>query len=512
MATEQENNKRIAKNTMLLYVRMLFTMCVGLFTSRVILNALGVVDYGIYNVVGGAVAMFSVISGSLNAAISRYITYELGTGNIFQLKKIFSSAVTIQLVLATVILVLAETIGLWFLNTQMVIPENRMSAAIWAYQFSLIAFVINLISVPYNAAIISHEKMSAFAYISIVDVVGKLLIAYGVYVSPIDTLVFYAAMMVVLSSFIRFIYGQYCRKHFDECNFTFLWDKELLKKMFGFAGWNFIGASSAVLRDQGGTILINLFFGPSVNAARGISMHVNSAVIGFVNNFQTALNPQITKNYASGNRDYMMFLLFQGARLSFFIMLILSVPIIVTTPYLLKLWLGQVPEHSVNFVRLVLVFSLSETLAGPLVTAMLATGNIKKYQIIVGGLQLMNIPVSLFFLHLNSNAEIVLIVAIVISVCCELARLLLLRKMIGLQVRRFFSEVYFKVLFVALLSFAFPYFVYRNIDMNFVSFILLCVISVLNTLCVLYLVGLNYQDKEVCRKIAGKFVNRIKKK
>ena len=246
--TQISNNKRIAKNTLLLYFRMIFMMAVSLYTSRVVLDALGVEDFGIYNVVGGIVAMFNVLSGSLSAAISRFITYELGKGNQNSLNKIFSSAVTIQLGLSGIIILLAETLGIWFLNVKMNIPEIRMEAANWVFQFSILTFVISLISVPYNASIIAHEKMSAFAYISILEAIGKLSIAYLIVISPIDKLIFYAILMCVVAFIIRFTYGNYCKRHFIECSYHFIWDKQLLRQMFSFAGWNFIGASSAILR------------------------------------------------------------------------------------------------------------------------------------------------------------------------------------------------------------------------------------------------------------------------
>ena len=260
MDTDSANNKRIAKNTLLLYFRMLFLMLVSLYTSRVILNALGVEDYGIYNVVGGVVTMFSMLSGSLSAAISRFLTFELGRGDYKKLHKIFSSSVTIQIAIVLVIMVLAQTIGLWFLNEKMVIPSERLTAANWCYQFSIITFAISLISVPYNAAIIAHERMSAFAYISILEALGRLSVAWCILQSPIDRLIFYGGMVALVGFIIFLIYMVYCKRHFDECTYHLIYDHDLLKQMFGFAGWNFIGASSSVLRDQGGNIILNLFF------------------------------------------------------------------------------------------------------------------------------------------------------------------------------------------------------------------------------------------------------------
>lgn len=496
MSQTSENNKRIAKNTLLLYVRMLFLMLVTLYTSRVILHALGVEDYGIYNVVGGVVAMFSVISGSLSAAISRFITYELGKGDKERLVKIFSTSVNIQLGLSMMVILLAETIGLWFLNAKMSIPDARMTAANWVFQFSILTFIVNLISVPYNASIIAHERMSAFAYISILEAVGKLAIAFLIVVSPIDRLIFYAFLMSLIALTVRFTYGFYCKRHFEECKYHFIFDRSLLKQMSGFAGWNFIGAASAVLRDQGGNVVINLFCGPAVNAARGIAFQVNNAIQGFVTNFMTALNPQITKSYASGDRDYMMTLLFQGARLSFYMLLFLSLPVLVNTHYILVLWLKIVPEHTVLFIQLVLIFAMSESISNPLVTAMLATGNIRNYQIVVGGLQMMNLPVSYALLRLGYIPETVMIVAICISQCCLAARLYMLRGMIGLSVKKYLRKVYLNVLVVAGISGIIPAFLSSLLCETFTNFILVCIVSVLCSSIVIFYVGCNSKERD----------------
>ena len=487
-------------------------MVVSLYTSRVILNALGVEDFGIYNVVGGVVAMFTVISGSLSAAISRFITYELGKGDQSKLNKIFSASVTIQLALSLIIVVLIESVGVWFMNAKMTIPVDRMVAANWVLQFSIITFVINLISVPYNAAIIAHERMSAFAYISILEAVCKLTIAFLIMVSPMDKLVFYAILMCAVSVLIRFTYGHYCKKHFTECTYHFHWDKNILKKMFGFAGWNFIGASSAVLRDHGGNIVINLFYGPSVNAARGIAIQVNNAIMGFVSNFMTALNPQITKSYASGDREYLMTLLFQGARLSFYMLLLLSLPVLVNTHYILVIWLKLVPEHAVLFVQLILIFAMSESISNPLITAMLATGKIRNYQIVVGGLQMMNLPISYVCLRLGCIPETVLIVAIVISQCCLAARLYMLRGMIGLSSIQYLKKVYFNVIVVALLSLAVPGLLSKCVDESFLSFVLLSLVAVVCTVIVEFYVGCNGKERAFVIEKMNIVKNKIFKK
>ena len=488
MTDTAANNKRIAKNTLMLYFRMLFTMAVSLFTSRVVLNTLGVEDYGIYNVVGGVVSMFSIISGSLSAAISRFITVELAKGDADKLRKTFS--------VSLIIVVLIESIGVWFLNAKMVIPAERMDAANWVLQFSIVTFVINLISVPYNATIIAHEKMSAFAYISILEVVCKLVIVYLLKISPIDRLVFYAILMCAVSVIIRLVYGYYCNRHFAECKFSFRFDKDLLKRMFSFAGWNFIGASSAVLRDQGGNIIINLFGGPAVNAARGIAMQVNQTIVGFSNNFMTALNPQITKSYASGEQDYMMKLIFRGARFSFYMLLFLSLPVLANTHYILSLWLGMVPDHSVLFVQLALIFAMSESISSPLVTAMLATGKIRNYQIVVGGLQMLNLPISYVLLRIGCIPETVMMVAIGLSQCCLAARLVMLRNMIGLSARKYLREVYLNVILVTMMAAVLPILASVVLEESFLNFVIIVLISLITAAISIFYIGFNNNERD----------------
>lgn len=504
------NNKRIAKNTMLLYVRMLFLMLISLYTSRVILNALGVEDYGIYNVVGGVVTMFSVLSGSLSAAVSRFLTFELGKGEIERLEKVFSSSVTIQAVIAFVVIVLAETIGLWFLNTKMVIPEDRLEAANWCFQFSVITFAINLVSVPFNASIVSHEKMSAFAYISIIEGVGKLIIAWCIVINPIDRLVFFAGMVAVLAWIICYVYASYCTKHFSECVCRFIYDHDLLKQMFAFAGWNFIGASSAVLRDQGGNIILNLFFGPTVNAARAIAVKISIVVSSFVQNFMMALNPQITKSYANGDKEYMKALILQGAKFSYYILLLLCIPILLNTSFILVRWLKLVPDHAVLFVQLSLLFVMCESISHPLITAMLATGNIKYYQIVVGGLQMLNLPISYILLRYGAAPEVVIVVAVVLGQFCLAARLLMLKRMIGLSTILYIKSVYINVLIVSFLSYLLSLGIRCLAEESVITFLLTSLCSVLVTACIEFFVGCSAPERKLAYSFLRKYIYFIK--
>ncbi len=505
----QSNNKRIAKNTLLLYFRMLFIMAVSLYTSRVILDALGEVDFGIYNVVGGVVAMFTMLSGSLSAAISRFITYELGKGNRERLKTIFSTAVFIQIGLGILIFLLIEIIGVWFLNYKMNIPIDRMDAANWVLQISAITFFVNLISVPYNATIIAHERMSAFAYISIIESLGQLGVSFLIRYSPFDRLVYYALLMLTVALVVRCTYGVYCNRHFEESRVRWVFDKQLLKEMFGFAGWNFIGASSALLRDQGGNIIINLFCGPSVNAAKGIATQVQKAVMSFSTNFMTALNPQITKSYAVGNNDYMMQLIFQGARLSFYLLLFLSLPILVNTEYILGIWLKETPAYSAIFVQLALLFALSESISSPLVTAMLATGRIRNYQIVVGGLQMLNLPVAYITLRFTHRPEVVLLTALVISQICLAARLIMLRKMIGLKVRRYLQNVYLNVCLVTIISTIVPGLCSYYTENSFSRLIWLSAMCFISVACVEYYIGCSKSERDFVNKKIQNIISKI---
>lgn len=501
MENNHEKNKRIAKNTLILYFRMFLFMAISLYTSRVVLQALGVEDYGIYNVIGGLVAMFNILSGTLSAAISRFINYEMGQGNFQKMNHIFCSAVTIQGLLGLLILIGAETIGIWFLNVKMNIPEARIYAANWVFQFTILNFIINLISVPYNAVIIAHERMSAFAYITIVEVIFKLIVAYLITISPIDKLIFYALLLCIVSIFIRIIYGNYCKRHFAESRYHFIWNKQLLKNIFSFAGWNFIGASSAVLREQGGNIVINLFCGPTVNAARGIAFQVNTAVGGFASNFMAAINPQITQSYSAGNHDYMMSLIQIGARFSFFLLFILSLPVLFNCDYILLLWLGNYPPHTTNFVQLVLIFTIIESLSNPLITAMLATGNIKNYQIVVGGLQMMNLPISYILLRLGCIPETVLLVAIFLSVCCLVARLYMLRNLIGLNARYFVQEVILKVILVAFVA-SVPLLFIKHLwltEISLLNFVTLSCISLLTAAISILYIGCREAERDFIR-------------
>lgn len=508
MTDNVANNKRIFKNTMLLYFRMLIMMCISLYTSRIILSVLGVNDYGIYNVIGGVVAMFSIISGAISGAISRYVTYELGKNNIEKLKVIFSTSINIQIGMCVLIGILAEFIGTWFLDNKMVISPDRLQAAHIVLQCSIITFLINLISLPYNATIIAHEKMSAFAYISIIEVILKLIAVFTLYISPIDKLELWAILLMTISIIIRLIYGNYCKKNFEECSYHFIWNKKIFLSMISFSGWSYVGAIAGVCRTQGINIILNLFFGPVVNAAIGVANQVNNAVHAFVNNFMAAVNPQITKSFASGNIDYMIKLIFMSSRFSFYLLLLLSLPLIIEVDYILKIWLGNVPQHSNSFVRLILIFALWEELATSLITSALAYGSIKKYQLTVGLLNLLNLPVSYLLLKLGFFPEITMYVSIILSHLCLFVRVYLLKDMIGISMKKYFFNVYLNVTLVALISFIIPYLISSYFESNFFRFIAITIVSIITTIICILFIGCNKTERDFLQLKIKEIINK----
>ena len=507
-----DNNKRIAKNTLLLYVRMLFTMAVSLFTSRVILNTLGVEDYGINNVVGGIVTMFSVLSGSLSSSISRFITFELGKGNIERLKTIFSTGVNIQLGMSVLIIIIAEAVGIWFLNTKMNIPTDRMVAANWVFQCAILTFVLNLLSVPYNAAIIAHEKMSAFAYISVVEVSLKLIIVYMLMISPFDRLETYAVLLLLVGAVIRFIYGYYCKRHFEECTYHFVFDKPVLKEMTGFAGWNFLGNGAYMLNTQGVNILMNLYFGVAVNAARGIATQVDAALKQFVNNFTTAVNPQITKSYAQGDLAYMHKLVCRSAKFSAFLMMFFAVPIILETNTILTIWLKTVPDYAVIFLQWIIISSFMDTvLANSLVTSMFATGKIKRYQIIVTTVGCLVFPLSWIAFKLGFEPQVGYILYFIIYTILLFVRLNLLKDMVKLPVMMYIREVLYKLAPVIVVGFAIPGILILTMDAGWLRLILICLLSVLVTAASEYFIGLSNKEKDFVAEKIKLVIGKIKK-
>lgn len=506
--TNSESNKRIAKNTGMLYIRMLLIMAVSLYTSRIVLNALGVEDFGIYNVVGGFVTMVGFLNSSMSSATQRFLSFEIGRKDFTQLAKVFNMSVNIHVIIALLILIIAETIGLWFVNTQLSIPAERIEAAQWVYQFSILSFCVSVVSVPFNAIIIAHERMNVFAWVSIIEVSLKLLIVFILQWFGFDKLKLYAILILVVSLIIGFIYGLYSNRNFLESKLQFLWDSLLFKKLMSFSGWNLLGDMAYTFYGQGLNILLNIFFGPTVNAARGITYQVVGAVNSFVRNFQMAMNPQIIKSFSSNDTTYMQQLIFRGAKYSFFLLFIITLPIFLETETILKLWLKTVPEHTIIFTKLVIIIILIESVSGPLTTAAQATGKIEFYNIVVGGLMLFILPISYLFLKLGFPPDVVFYIGIIFSIIALFARLMIIQNLVQIKIKVFLINVVIKTIIVSFVAIIFPLTINLLMKVSFYRFFLVSFTSIISTIGTIYLIGLNKNEKDYFLQIAIKVTKK----
>lgn len=512
MSENSSNNKRIAKNTILLYFRMILLMLIGLFTSRVILQALGVEDYGIYSVIAGFLSMFGIITSSMSNAISRFITVELGKGNLQRLKQVFSTSISVQLFMGMLIVVLIETFGIWFVSTKMVIPEGREVAAQWCLHCATITTFISLMNIPFNSAIVAHEKMSAFAYMTIVDAVLKLAICYAIYVSPIDKLITYAILGVVVSVITTSIYWIYCLRKFEETSFSFRFDKNLFKEIWGFAGWNLFAQTSWILNTQGINMLMNLFFGVVVNAARGVANQVNGLINQFVTNFMMALNPQITKSYAAGDRDTAFKLACRGCRFSFYIMFVLALPIMIESRQILELWLGTPPEQTDTFVIWTILSSLATLLGNTLVTLQMAHGDIKRYQLWVTVFGCIPFPLTWFVFKLGAPAIASYYIYVAVYWGLIYVRYHLVHEKTGIPAKMYLGGVVAKTHVVALISAIAPIAIYLMMSESIVRLVVVGATSILSSCVVIYTLGLDQAEKHfIHEKILSKVITKYKR-
>lgn len=493
---QASNNQRIAKNTLLLYFRMLFMMAVSLYTSRVVLAALGVEDFGIYNVVGGIITLFSFLNGAMSSSTQRYITFELGRRDMSRLQSVFQTSVNIHLLVAFFILLLGETVGLWFFYEKMVIPTLRMAAAFWVYQFSILTMMVMVVSVPYNAVIVAHERMSAFAYISVFEALSKLGIVYLLYVTKSDRLIVYAALLCLMQLLVRVVYGCYCRRHFEEVRCRWGWNGELFKEMSCFGGWNLWGGFAAVLFSQGLNILLNLFFGPAVNAARGIAVQVQGAVNQFSINFQTAINPQITKSYAVGDYAYMHSLIFRSSRFTFLLLATISLPVLLETEMILQLWLETVPAYTVIFVRLILGITIIDAMAGSLMVAAQATGRVRIYQSVVGGILLFIVPLSYIVLKLGASPWSVFVVHFCVCMFAFAVRLFIIRPMIHLSLHDYLVQVLLRCLVVLVMAVPLPLFLHLFFPATYMYGIMVCLSGGVMMVLSSYIIGLTMDERK----------------
>lgn len=501
------DNKRIAYNTILLYIRMLFLVVISLYTSRITLQALGIDDFGINNVVGGIISFLGFMTSSLAGASSRFITFALGKGDLKELKKVFTNIISIHILFAIVIFIVGETLGLWFMINKLNIPENREVAAFWVYQFSILTAMGSFISMPYNAAIIAHEKMSAFAYLTIIDAILKLLTALLLTISPYDKLILYAGAILCIQMFDFSAYIIFCNKKFPETRiFKLKIDKLMFKEIFYYAGWTMNGNLAVFGYTQGLNILLNIFFNPAINAARGIAVQVQNVVNNFSYNFQIAFNPQITKNYAQNNISRMQDLLITSSKFSVLLIFLICLPIILEVKTILKWWLGEYPEHCESFLRLILITSILFTISNPIRTALHATGNLKKFQIIEGSMLLSIVPCAYLFLKYgNFQPEIVFIIHIIIELCTQCMRVKIVLPMIGLSINRYVHEVVKPIIYTMIMSCILPLILYFHLPSNIISFFSICTTSFISTVIFTFLLGCNTKEKQL---ILNKIIHR----
>lgn len=510
MSAYEGNNKRIARNTLLLYIRMGVSMIVSLYTARVVLEALGEVDYGILNVVTGCVAIFTFLNGALSGSTSRFLTFELGRGDQEQLRRTFSATLVIHIVLAIAIVILSETIGLWLLVNKLVIPVERMSAAHWAYQIGILAMVISIIQVPFGASIIAHEKMNIYAYMSLFDVGAKLALAFLIQVIGGDKMIIWALMTMVVGLLYTAIYILYCRKQFAETrNLRFYKDKTLYKQLFSYSWWDLLGQISGMLQGQGINILLNMFFGPIMNTARAISYQVQGALTQFANNFMLASRPQIIKLYAADKTDEMMKLVYLSSCMAFYLSFVLTLPLCLELKYVLDLWLGDYPSETIPFTMLILINSLIVNIKSSRVAAIHATGHIKLTNITVGVILCSIFPIAYILLRMGFEATSVFVALIAVTFIAEVVAVFVLRKYVKFSVAQYWIQVYGRCILVAICSYLPVYAVHAAMSEGFIRLITVCATSVVVVGGFVYTIGINRETRTSLNNFIKQFLGKL---
>lgn len=495
MANKHKDNKRIFKNTILLYIRMLVTMAIGFYTSRVVLDALGITDFGIYNVVGGIVGMLATLYGPMASATQRCLTFSLGKDDEVLTRKVFSTSVSSQLIIALLLFIAIETIGVWYLNHYAVIPDDRKDIAFWVFQISTITMILTILNVPFQGAIIAHEKMGVFATFTISDVTMKLIICYALYNTSLDKLLLYAWLLFI-TFLINFIGIQiYCHLKIKEARFILGWDKKIFKDMWGLAFWSISGNIAFIGYSQGITLLINMFYGPILNTAAGIGGQATNIINQFSSNFQTALNPQITKCYAANELTDMHQLIYRSSKFSFYLMLILAVPFFFEAHFFLEIWLKEVPDHAVSFMRLGIFISMLSALRNPLYIAAMANGNIKYFQLITNGILLLICPISYYFYKNGGIPETGTIVYLITLFFTILVSAYLLQRMIKLNFKDFITKIIIRIIIISLITFALPMLIYYNYEEGWYRLILLSIFSCSVTIATILFIGMDKQER-----------------
>ena len=500
------STKSIAKNSLFLYLRMFAGMIVGLFTAGIVLNTLGISDYGIYNIVGGFVSMFVFLNSSMSAATQRFLSFDLGKGNFFQLRKTFSTALTIHFGIALLIVIALETFGLWYINNQLNVPAERLPAVNVVFQFSVFTTFLGIIQVPYNALITAHERFNVYAYISFLEIGFKLLILFLIVHIHYDKLILYSGLLFCSSVIVQMIYRIYCRRNFPESRYHFYYNKDYFKTLISFTGWNLFGEVSAVARGQGNNLLLNSFFGPAVNAAYGVTMMVQGVISSFVGSFQTAVNPQIVKSYASEDHQRTLFLMQESAKLSFFIMLAIAIPVLYNLNFILDVWVKKVPPHTEMFIVLSVIGVLIDTISNPLIMGAKATGNIKMYQLVIGTLITLSLPLSYIGLKLGGDPSIIFAIIIIINILSLCFRLYFLKNIMKMNPGGFIKNVLGRILLCSITIFVLNYFIFKNYGSanSFVSLITFGAVNFLSSVGIIFLLGINQAEKQFIRILITK--------
>lgn len=492
------NNKRIAKNTFYLYIRMLFLLAISLYTSRIVLEALGVEDYGIYNIVGSIIILFSFINNALTGSTRRFINTEIGKANKKKEQEVFSASLTIHIGVSIIILFVAETIGLWFLNTQLNIPIERMYAANWVFQFSVISTCIGILSAPYEACIVAYERMSIYAYISIIDGILKLIIVYLLFLTSFDKLIFYSLLILSIGVITTYIKWKYCSKHFSICKYQYSHNKKLHKEIAFFSGWSVIGQISYVASNTGVNMAVNIFHGVTLNAAIGLAQQVNSAVYNFAANFQTAFNPQIIQTYASEKIDEFTLLIYRASKFSYYLIFIISLPLFINIDYILSIWLVNTPAYTKEFIQLMLVYSLIEVLNAPLWMGIQATGRIKAYQLTISAINILALPLSFIVLKAGYTPIIIYVIKLCTVLMAYIFRLYCLNSYISITINHYIKAVIAPILTITIISiipaFILSYY-YNGLNLLFYSIGLIpfCALTI-------FVSGLTTQEKSFLKR------------
>lgn len=499
-----QNNKRIAKNTMMLYIRMFVMLAVGLYTSRVVLEVLGVTDYGIYNIIGGVVVLFSFLNSALTSATQRFLNYNLGKKNTDGVHRVFCMSMNAYILLSVLLIILAETIGLWFVNTQLNIPSERDYAALWVYQFTVLTFIVNLLRIPYNASIIAYERMDFYAYVSLIEIILKLLVVYLLYITTYDKLVFYSLLYMIIPFMMNIVYKIYCNRFFVTTKYKRLWDKDIFRSLFSFSGWSLFGSLANMSAQQGINILINIFYGVTANAAVGIANQVTSNVYQFITNFQTAFQPQIVKTYAANEMEAFHKLIFRSSKFSYYMMFVLAFPIILTAQDILEIWLVEVPEYTTIFCQLILGFLIIECVTAPLWMAVQATGKIKRYQILMAICIFLNFPLTYLVFEMGMPVYTAWIIRIGVNVITFTMRCLYMKRYMSFPILFFLKEVINPIFLVSIISIPIPLLLAKILEHNFFDICLIIVICIFISTIVIFKIGLDKNESEIVKTVIYK--------